>query len=366
VQLNAPIASELRPLLLERLEGQLQSEFTRAISESGLSGWSLDIPKPLHLQYAAVEVLRCPNSALKLALAFENANCGDCFFGVGRRFEQDNSYDEELHNALSQEFGAGQISAWWGWWRPFDKRFWWYERAIWAEVVAGDSFAKVIVARLMQMIRIADLPKFRPLFERVSLGVVSAKATRQEVNVSDETREICNRKNACLIDHLLAVEAANRPLRRALAEQVAKDIRTLVDDSVPCEWIGSGQGDLTQIYGGIGFRLRSKPTLQVHLEFQSWGCRNAIYGLCVDDLDGRSVKAADIRQRMTAGGLAVGKHSPGWVWYRPLDTPNWFDQPATAVSAWDGQVAQQTAVLLLELAQVIDRTGLSERESQSD
>lgn len=365
VQLNAPIASELRLLLLERLEGQLQSEFTRAISESGLSGWSLVIPKPLHLQYAAVEVLRCPNSALKLALAFENANCGDCFFGVGRRCAEDNSHNEELQKSLDSEFGVGRRSAWWGWWRPFEQRFWWNDRTVWAGVVDG-SLAKTIVTRLVQMLKIAGRPEFRPLFEQGSLGTAAAAGTHAAVKVTDLTRSICEQKSARLFDHLLAVEAANWPLRRALAERVATRIRALVEASSVCEWLGSEQSDLTQIYGGIGFRLRSKPTLQVHLEFQSWGCRNAIYGLCVDDLDGRSVKAADIRQRMTAGGLVVGKHSPGWVWYRPLDTPNWFDQPAIAVSAWEGQVAQQTAFLLLELAQVIDRTGLSERESQSD
>lgn len=363
VQLNSPIASESRLLLLEQLEGQLQSEFTRATSESGLSGWSLDIPKPLHLQHAAVEVFRCPNSALKLALAFENANCGDCFFGVGRRCAEDNSYHEELQKSLDSEFGIGRRSPWWGWWRPFEHRFWWNDRTVWAGVVYG-SLAKAIVARLIQMLEVADRPEFRRLFEQASLGTVAATVPRAVVKVADLTRGICERKSPRLFDHLLAVEAANWPLRRALAERVASRIRTLVEASSVLEGLGSQHSDLTQIYGGIGFRLRAQPTFQVHLEFQSWGCRNAIYGLCVDGLDGRSPEADDMRQRLTACGLAVGKHSPGWVWYRPHNTPNWFDQPSVAVSAWEGQLAQQAADLLLELTQAI--AGLLERESQSD
>lgn len=357
VQLNAPIAGEVRLVLLEQLESQIRSTFTSVASEAELSGWSLDIPKPLHLRYAVVDVSRRPDSALRVALAFENANCGDCFFGVGRRCAEDNSHNKELNNSLDSKLGAGQSTAWWGWWRPFERRFWWYDRKVWAGVVDG-SLSKAIVACLMQVLKVADSPEFRPLFEQVSLGAVPIHPTRVTVNASDLTREICDRKDARLTSHLLAVEAANWPLRRALAQQVATKIRALVAESRLCEGLGDVQGDLTQIYSGIGFRLRARPAFQVYLEFQSWGCRNAIYGLCVEGLDGSSEEAADLRQRMVAAGMATGKHSRGWIWYLSLDTPNWFDQPSVAVSAWEGIVAQQTADLLLGLAKAIDRAGL--------
>lgn len=365
VQLNAPIASELRLLLLEQLEGQLQSEFRTAAKDAGISGWSFDIPIALSSRYASIELSRRSNSALRLALTFETSNCGDCFFGVGRRCAEDNSYYVELNESLNAEFGVGQSTAWWGWWRPFEQRFWWNDRTVWAGVVDG-SLAKAIVARLMHMLKIADRPELRPLFEQVSLGTVTAPVPRAAVKVADLTRGICERKDSRLFDHLLAVEAANWPLRRALAERVATGVRALVEATGLCEWLDGERSDLTQIYGGVGFRLRAQPTLEVHVEFQSWGCRNAIYGLCSEGLDGRSDTAAGMRQRLAAEGLEAGKYSSGWVWYRPLNTPNWFDQPSVAVSAWEGQVAQQTAGLLLGLVQLIDRARLLDQGSQSD
>lgn len=358
VQLSAPIvARELRLLLLEQLEDQVRSSFTRAMSRTDLSGWSLRIAKALHLKGAAIEVSRRADSALKLALAFDKADCADCFFGVGGRCMEDDSNDQKLREILDAEFGVGEPSAWWGWSRSFEAKKWWNERHIWTGVVDG-SLAERIVALLVRMIGLVQRQELVPLFERVSLGKVSSLTERTPLKASQASRAIHDRNDARLVDRVLGLEAANGPLLRALAERVADQIRVLVEKDSRCDWLDDEHADLTRIYGGIGFRLHAQPTMQLCLEFQSGGCRNAIYGLCVEGLDGKSEAAANLRQRMTAHGLPHGKSSPGWVWYLPLETPHWFDQPAIAVAAYKGQVAERAAELMLGLVEIIDRAGV--------
>lgn len=364
-QLNAPIAWHLRVLLLEQLECQLRSRFETAAIDAAVSDWSLHIPMALSNKYATIEIARRQDSALKLALTFESAACGDCFFGVGRRCVEDDSYDKRLHESLDLEFGVGRRTAWWGWWRSFEPRHWLNDRRAWTGVLDG-SLAKKIIALLIQMVRVVERSELRSLFEQPSRGNVIAPPDRSSVEINEVAREIHRRQDVRLVEHLLAVEAANWPLRRALVGRVADDLRMLAQAiSGFGEWIDSSQGDLTQIYGGLGFRLGARPKLQVQVEFQSWGCRNAIYGLCSDELDGRSPDAAVIREGLTAQGLVAGKHSPGWIWYRPLETPNWFDQPPVAVSAWKGQLAKQTASQLDALVQALERAGLLSPRSRS-
>ncbi len=358
VLLNAPVAWDMRLLLLEQLEKQLQSEF----SADKISGWSLDIPKSLNSQHATIEVACHANSALKFAFAFEKANCGDCFFGVGRRSSEDKSYDEALNKLLDDEFGVGQVSEWWGWSRSFEQRYWWHDRRIWVGIVDG-SLATTIVKRLVEMIRVVEGSSPRNLFEQTSSGSVAPPESRSAVKAADVAREIYGRQNnAQLIEHLFAVEAANGPLRRALAERVVSSLRTKVEAiSGFGEWISPEQRkepDLTQINSGIGFRLRSRPALEVHVQFQAWSCRNAIFGLRRKPLDGRSDAPADLRLRLIAAGLKGGNDLAGWIWCQKLKTPNWFDQPKEAVSGYEGRIAEQTAGQIAELLNAVERAGL--------
>jgi hypothetical protein len=163
VQLNALAAWDLRVLLLEQLEEQLRRKFETAIKEAGLVGWMLAIPKPLNLRYATVEVALRPDSALKLALAFEKPNCGDCFFGIGRRSAADNARDESLKKTLDAVFGVGQDFEWWGWSRWFEQRQWWNDRRTWVGI-ADESLSQTIIGRLVEMLRVVDQAHFRPLF----------------------------------------------------------------------------------------------------------------------------------------------------------------------------------------------------------
>lgn len=355
VQLNALAAWDLRFLLLEQLEEQLRTKFETAIKEAGLVGWMLAIPKALNLRFATIEVALRPDSALKVALAFERPNCGDCFFGIGRRTAQDHAHYDALNGKLDSVFGAGQTSAWWGWWRSFEDRHWWNESRIWVGIVE-ESLAKSIVQRLTEMLQIVDQPEFRPLFESVTSGPMTSLPDRTKVKAVGLAREICGRNDARLIHHLFAVESANWPLRRALVRRVVLQLTPLIEGIAGFGgWIKTESKDLTKIFGGIGFRLSAQPETEIHLEFQSWGCRNAIFGVCRKDVDGRSEAAAEIRRRLAAEGLSADNHSPGWIWYRSLDPANWFDQPETAIAASDGSVALRTANQLSELVQRVER-----------
>lgn len=357
VQVGMWLAGELRLLLLEQLEDQLQDRFPSQAAQAGISGWSMSISNPINIKYATIEVRRSANSALKLALSFEGANCGDCFFGVGRRGAEDNSYVEAINKALDQEFGVGQRSAWWGWSRSFEPRYWWNDRRIWARIVDG-SLASTIIELLLRMIRVVDQSGSGALFDEASRGPVPRTHDRNPVRATPEARAIHRRQDVRLIEHVLAVEAANWSLRRALADRVVKDICKRVEDSGSCDRMESTQGDPTEIYGGIGFRLRSQPALEVHVAFQSWGCRNAIYGLRQRDLDGKSQEAVDMRGRLVAVGLEAGIHSPGYIWYRSLETPNWFDRPEAAVAGYDGRIAERTASQISKLIHALEHAGL--------
>jgi hypothetical protein len=358
VQLNTLAAWDLRIRLLEQLEEQLGSAFQTEIKKNGLAGWTLAIPKPLSIKFATIEVALRPNSALKLALAFEKPNCGDCFFGIGRQTEQDHSHDEALNGKLDSVFGAGQTSPWWGWWRSFEHRYWWNDSQIWVGIIDG-TLAQNIVQRLIEMLRIVDQPDFRPLFESVTSGSMTPPPDRTKVKVAALAHEIHSRNNARLISHVFAVESANWPLRRALAGRVVTKLSALIEGIAGFgEWIQSESQDLTKIYGGIGFRLSAQPEIEIHLEFQSWSCRNAIFGVCQKEMDGRSEAAAELRRRLATEGLSAGNHSPGWIWYRSLDPANWFDQPETAIAFYDGRLAQRAADQLSELVQVVERARL--------
>jgi hypothetical protein len=161
------------------------------------------------------------------------------------------------------------------------------------------------------------------------------------------------------VGHTLAVEAANWRLRRTLAERIVSRLRGLTEAIVGFgEWISGEDSNLTQIFSGIGFRLQARPTIEVRVEFQSWRCRNAIFGLRSRDVDGCSEAAADMRRRLVAAGLSTGNNSPYWIWYRSLEPADWFDQPEIAVDGYEGRVAQRTANQLSELVQAVERAEL--------
>jgi len=362
----ANIGPELRLHLLTRLEEQLRVAVPDALKDANISdkdadisGWALHVPKPLHEKHAAVELSRHDNSALKLVLAFEDSNCRDCAFGVVRRSAADAAMPDKFRK-LDSVFGAGQSSEWWGWWRAFDYRNWWYEPQVWVQIADG-SFAKRIGELFKRMIQSLDPAEAKCIFDSKSLRSESLGGAKEpncfrELSPSQLTKEVCG--NARLVGQLLAVEAANMPLRRAIVSRAEAEIRTIVDAAIPgrCKW--NEHDDLTERYAGIGFKLRDQPALEVLMEFQAGGCRNAIYGLRIDGIDGGSAAAANVRQQLAEVELADGKRSAGWVWYRTLDTRSWFDQPESAASVRSGEVASQTATRLIELVQIIDRAGL--------
>ncbi len=350
----ANIGSELRLYLLARLADQLRIAIPEALTDAKISGWALKIPKALHERHAAVELSRHPNSALKLVLAFEESNCRDCAFGVVRRSPADAAMPEKLLK-LDSAFGVGQSSDWWGWWRAFDYRNWWYEPQVWVQIADG-SLAKKISEIFKRMIQALDPAEAKNMFDTESISLAESPSDHPEFIPSQLTRAIGG--NTRLISRLLAVEAANLPLRRAIALRADAEIRAIVDAAIPgrCKW--NEHGDLTERYAGIGFKLRDQPALEVLMEFQAGGCRSAIYGLRIDGIDGSSAAAANVRQQLAEVELADGKWSAGWVWYRTLDTRSWFDQPESAVSVRSGGVASQTATRLIELVQTIDRAGL--------
>ncbi|MCP5476857.1 MAG: PD-(D/E)XK nuclease family protein [Rhodanobacteraceae bacterium] len=357
VHLYSPVARELRQLLLRDLEGQLRDEFQR-IAESEFKGWVLSIPKPLDTKHAQVEIARDPASALRLALAFEASNCGDCFFGIGRRNVQDDAGSPQLIEALNAALGIGQSTAWWGWWRPFEQRYWWNDRSVWTGIVDG-TLSKRIMRQLLEVLRIAARSEFGPLFDYPTRGPTTPIRVSIDVQSSELTKRIHARMNPELTRHVFAVDATNWPLRRALAERVKSTLRSRLE-ALPGfgGWIDATENDLTKIYSGIGFRIQSHRALEVHLEFQSWGCRNAIYGLCSEGIDGRSDIAADLRRRLHAAGVGTGSHSRGWIWYQSLDPTNWFDQVETSIAAYEGQIARQAAAQIASFLGAIERAGI--------
>ncbi|MCB1633623.1 MAG: hypothetical protein KDI51_03485 [Xanthomonadales bacterium] len=354
--LHDPVAWELRLLLLQQLETQLPAAFVNAALEAKLDGWAIEIPKQLHLPYASVDVARRPDSALKLGLAFERANCTDCYFGVSRRTSMD-VCPRTLNEPLDAQFGIGQVSEWWGWWRSFEPRFWWNDRHTWVAILDG-SLAREVADWLVGLIRAVSTEEHRPLFDQVTRGLVAAAPDRDGINASQVALEIHRRQDAKLIAHLFAVESANGRLRRALAYRTAASVRALVEAQGTAVWIESKERDLTGIYSGFAFRLRDRSEFSIRVEFQSGGCRNAIYGLQCEGVDGTAEQAEAVRQRLDAVALATGKCSAGWLWYRALETPNWFDQPEVAAAAYAGELAGQIAKSVLGLADALKLAGL--------
>lgn len=212
----AAIGSEMRLYLLARLREQLKITVPGILLDAGIREWKLQIPKPLNEKGAAVELSRSDNSALMLSLAFEKPNCQDCAFGVIRRDAKDTLNYEQLQKLLSPEFGVsyGKIGEWWGWWRPFDPRYWWYEPRIWMQI-AGDALARRIGELFVQMIQALEGGEASQMFESESRGTQLEPDHPTEPPASELTRSIC--ASAQLVGHLLAVEAANSPLRQAIA-----------------------------------------------------------------------------------------------------------------------------------------------------
>lgn len=344
-------ATDVRLLLLRKLEAQIYEKYVHVSSEMGLNGWHLSIPKPLNAQYATIELALGSLSALKLALAFEKPNCGDCFFGIGRRCAEDNAGLGGLEK-FDAVFGYGERSAWWGWSRAFDQRYWWNDRRVWVAIASGEMAGR-IAKLLYAMAQIAD-KEFRPAFERPTKGA-TVSATRANLPRANAlAQQIIEREHPPLIDSVLAVEKADCSLRRVLAERVASGVRDLLRQQFEaCTWIEADQ-DMTQIYAGFGFCADQDEGLEVHVSFESWGCRNAIYGIR-RSTSGHLIDNADLRKRLFKKGLEPGKESVAWVWYRSLTPSNWFDSPSMAASCRDGNAVSQIAQQLASLLEIIKK-----------
>lgn len=356
VQLRSSVANDLRLLLLQALETQLHSEFTLRASRVGVTNWSLAIPKSLNAKHASIEVALHPESALKLAISFEGANCGDCFFGLGRRKANEPPVSGVLIEAFDQCFGVGERSEWWPWSRAFDSRYWWSDHHLWRRIADGSLVGRLLDC-LFSMIGIAEQPELRPHFEQIlNATEETLLVQRPALKLNAIAHAVLEHKDPKLVDLVFTVERANWAVRKALGRDVVKAIRKGMEESGLCTWSGDETQDLTKAYAWIEFKLSRDPTRRICIEFQSAGCGGAIYGVYDDAIDARSAQAQALRDRLAHAGLPSSKHSAHWIWYHSLPTPNWFDHPEQARAAQSGLLAGETTRVLIELARsVVDQ-----------
>lgn len=206
------VTRDLRIYLLERLKQQLLETFETAAADSGISGWKMSIPQRLDQKYASVRLERRSDSALFVAMQFEDSRCSNCFYGVGRRTDADRSDHEVIHNALQNGFGFGEHFDWWTWSNWSETRYWWYERRIWTGIVDG-TLAHAIVEHLIDMVRVLDTAEIIPLFEVISAGNWSQMSKVPPWKISDTVKTFFDDMDEHDVNHLFAIEAAEGPLR---------------------------------------------------------------------------------------------------------------------------------------------------------
>lgn len=352
------LATDVRRSLLERLERQILYDFASAVSMPWRAGWELIVCGPLDQKHSAIEVRRRTDSALTVRFEFGGSNCSHLEYGISRRSAADSARHDALNSRLDTQLGQGASSDWWTWSRWFERRHWWNDRSIWAGIL-DNSLSQSIMKHLDEMLRVIDVENLTGHFEGASIGPLSAPAPAKGYGAPPSVTDICTRPDGKLVDLVIAIESANWQLKRALGRRVSAELKVLVDgDPSFAGWDLIADDDLTGKYHGFVLRTADRPGLELCVEFQMYGCRGAIYGLCIKGTDGRSHVGDAARKALADAGLAAGKNSLGWVWYRPLDPVDWFESAENAVAAYEGRVASRIAENLGGLILAVQHAGL--------
>lgn len=335
-------ADGVRLSLLERLEGQLRSAFANRTD-----GWKLRIVRRLDRAglsateeaHSGIDIFRRSDSAIRIRFAFDYKRCQGFYYGVCGYRKEDSTRYPMLKTRLQQTVAGGLAKIYpnWIWLEEFPKLNWWYRTDAWQDIESGIT-AGTIISRAEELMTVIDGDEaLRELFDRASDTVPPDFTSPPDSNsyprdpAADQLLQRCRMTaNApAAIDVSLKVQSAwFSGVLSALANRLAGSIENTVRADPRFKgWHMRRHDNLTDIYAGIFLWSDHTHGLEVGLEFQSYNCGAAIFGVysSSDGIKGLSTEGEALHAALVAAGLGRARRSEGWIWYAPCDPANWFD-----------------------------------------
>ncbi len=366
-------ADSVRFALLEKLEGQL----TIAFADRG-DGWKLRIVRRLDRAgltaadelHSGIDIYRRSDSPVRVCFAFDYKRCQGFYYGVCGFQKDDNARFPtlKLHLQKTVAGGLGKIFPNWIWLEEFPKVDWWYRTDVWQDIESGALARDIVSTAEKIMVAIAGDAVSLDLFERPSdtpipdVPLLPGSNSYPRDPAADQLLERCRLAGnvPAAIEVAFKVQSGwYAGVLLALAKQLAASIEAkVVLDARLAGWQMKHDDNLTNIYAGIGLSSDHSHGLEVGLEFQSYNCCAAIFGVySKEGVKGRSAEGEALHELLAAAGLGRGKRSDGWIWYAYCNPANWFDDVRSFPEMTGGGVAASVVESLVKAVRAIETIG---------